>query len=162
MYSGNPIYRKCSFIIHRIQSEETHSLKRPALSVVVNLCRLQKTRSAGRQQKQYDLNMEMLLLQQPQPVLSKNPDQQDDYKCRTTTTRECFFCNNRNQSYPKIQISRTTTISDGSIFMMRSFLISRMFIPSPISNIPPTLVSPRIISSVKKLPAYPASRVRAA
>ena len=45
------------------------------------------------------------------------------------------------------------------MFMIRIFFISKMLIPSPISMMPPTLVSPRMISSVKKLPAYPASRV---
>ena len=62
-------------------------------------------------------------------------------------------------AYANHHSNKATTKSEGSILMIRSFFISRILIPSPISKIPPTLVRPCIISGVKKVPAYIANRV---
>lgn len=50
------------------------------------------------------------------------------------------------------QSNKTTTMSAGNIFIIRSFLISRILIPNPINKTPPTLVSPSMIDGVKNVP----------
>jgi len=67
--------------------------------------------------------------------------------------------NNKLTIYANHHSSNATTKSEGNILMMRSFFISRILIPSPISRIPPTLVRPCTISGVKKVLAYMANSV---
>ena len=61
--------------------------------------------------------------------------------------------------YQNIESRTITTSNAGSMFIILSFLISRILIPNPIKRIPPVEVSPAIISDVKKWDALMANKV---